>query len=136
MSFYYYRHCLYFKGFVFDFYTFTIKAALIFLIVLALSSALVYYSGYQKDYIFELPVIFFFLSFFLLFLCSCFNFISIFVCTEGITFCLAALIIHNYGYDDASYAGMKYLILGSLASGMFIFGAVLLFGLSGTTNFF
>jgi len=31
---------------------------------------------------------------------------------------------------------MKYLILGSLASGMFIFGSALIFGIAGTTNFF
>ena len=62
--FYFYRRCLYFKGFVFDFYTFTIKFFLLALLLFAFVSIFAYFSSYQKSSIFEVPIIFFFCHFF------------------------------------------------------------------------
>jgi len=41
----------------------------------------------------------------------------------------------NKKSNKSSEAGMKYFILGSLASGMLLFGISLIYGFSGTTNF-
>jgi NADH-quinone oxidoreductase subunit N len=44
---------------------------------------------------------------------------------------------HTYDRDNAvsSEAGVKYFVLGALASGMLLFGASLVYGYTGTTNF-
>src|SRR3546814_19887363 len=39
------------------------------------------------------------------------------------------------GDDRSSEAGLKYFILGALASGILLFGVSLLYGFSGTTDF-
>jgi NADH-quinone oxidoreductase subunit N len=36
--------------------------------------------------------------------------------------------------ESSTEAGLKYFILGALASGIFLFGAGLIYGLTGTTN--
>jgi len=102
----------------------------------AMSCAYVYYQNFKRTYIFEIPLIFLFLTLFLLFFISAFDFISVLFCTEGITFALTTLIIYNSSIEDSSFAAMKYLILGSLAAGLFGFGTSLLFAVTGETDFF
>jgi NADH:ubiquinone oxidoreductase subunit 2 (subunit N) len=136
LSFYFYRACIEYKGFIFDFYSCSLKLGVSFLLIISASCLFFYYKNYGKTYIFELPLIFLFLLFFLFFLISSFDFLAIFFCTEGVTFCLASVIVYSYSYEDSSYAALKYLILGSVAAGFFAFGSALLFSMAGTTNFY
>lgn len=50
---------------------------------------------------------------------------------------LALYVLAAFDRDNAisAEAGMKYFVLGSLASGMMLFGASLVYGFTGTTNF-
>ncbi|QJQ32913.1 NADH-quinone oxidoreductase subunit NuoN [Sphingomonas lacunae] len=50
---------------------------------------------------------------------------------------LAAYVLASFARTDgrASEAGLKYFVLGSLASGMLLYGSSLLYGFTGTTNF-
>ena len=50
---------------------------------------------------------------------------------------LALYVLATYDRDNAvsSEAGVKYFVLGALASGMLLFGASLVYGYTGTTNF-
>ncbi|WP_062762538.1 NADH-quinone oxidoreductase subunit NuoN [Falsirhodobacter sp. alg1] len=50
---------------------------------------------------------------------------------------LALYVVASFRRDSArsSEAGMKYFVLGSLSSGMFLYGASLTYGFSGTTQF-
>jgi NADH-quinone oxidoreductase subunit N len=51
---------------------------------------------------------------------------------------LALYVLAAYDRDNAvsSEAGIKYFVLGALASGIMLFGASLVYGYTGTTNFF
>ena len=50
---------------------------------------------------------------------------------------LALYVLASFARDDAksSEAGLKYFVLGALASGMMLFGMSLVYGFSGTTGF-
>ena len=50
---------------------------------------------------------------------------------------LAAYVLASFMRQDvrSSEAGLKYFVLGSLASGILLYGAALLYGFTGTTNF-
>ena len=50
---------------------------------------------------------------------------------------LSLYVIAAFRRDDtrSSEAGLKYFVLGALASGMFLYGASLIYGFTGTTNF-
>lgn len=50
---------------------------------------------------------------------------------------LSLYVMAAFARDDAksSEAGLKYFVLGALASGMMLFGASLVYGFTGTTNF-
>lgn len=127
---------IYYKGFIFDFYVYFVKFFVILLIVLSTGCCYLYYQNFNKTYIFEIPLIFSFLSFFLMFLVSSFDFMSIFFCTEGITFSLVTLLVYNYNYEDSTFSAVKYLVLASISAGLFGFGSAMIFGLCGSTNFY
>ncbi|HEX5321976.1 MAG TPA: NADH-quinone oxidoreductase subunit N, partial [Stellaceae bacterium] len=50
---------------------------------------------------------------------------------------LALYVVASFDRDSrrSSEAGLKYFVLGALASGMLLYGASLVYGFSGTTNF-
>lgn len=127
---------LHFKGFVFDYFIYFIKFFVLVLFFLATSCCYYFYQNYNRTYIFEIPIIFCFLIFFLMFLISSFDFLSIFFCTEGVTFSLVTLLVYSYNYEDSTFSAVKYLTLASLSTGLFGFGVVSLFGLTGSTNFY
>jgi len=61
--------------------------------------------------------------------------ITLFISIEILTF--ASYILTSYSMRSrlSAEAGMKYLILGGLSSGFFLFGTALLYGLFGSTEF-
>ncbi|MFT2612555.1 proton-conducting transporter membrane subunit, partial [Escherichia coli] len=50
---------------------------------------------------------------------------------------LAAYVLCAFRRDDdkASEAGLKYFVLGALASGILLYGASLIYGFAGSTHF-
>ncbi len=67
-------------------------------------------------------------------LCGSTDLVSIFVSLE--TLSVASYLLSGYMKRDArsSEAALKYLLVGSAAAAVFLYGASLLYGISGTTN--
>jgi NADH-quinone oxidoreductase subunit N len=84
---------------------------------------------------FEYPVLMLLSVFGLMLLVSANDFLSLYMALELGS--LALYVMAAFDRDDAfaSEAGLKYFILGALASGMLLFGVSLLYGFTGTTNF-
>jgi NADH-quinone oxidoreductase subunit N len=72
----------------------------------------------------------------MLFAASANDFILMFVALELITITLYILVSFQRNKAGSIEAGVKYLILGALASGFMVFGTALIFGAANTTNFF
>ncbi len=67
-------------------------------------------------------------------LCGATDLVSVFVSLE--TLSVASYLLSGYMKRDArsSEAALKYLLIGSAAAAVFLYGASLLYGISGTTN--
>jgi NADH-quinone oxidoreductase subunit N len=64
------------------------------------------------------------------------DFMLMFVALELITVTFYVLVSFQRDRQASLEAGVKYLILGALASGFMVFGTALIFGAANTTNFF
>lgn len=72
----------------------------------------------------------------LLLLTSAYDLISLYLAIEVQSLCLYVLAASKKNSSFSLDAGLKYFILGSFSSGLFLFGASLIYGATGTTNFF
>lgn len=63
------------------------------------------------------------------------DFLMLYIGLEMMSFSLYILAAFNRENEKSSEAGLKYFILGSLASGILLYGVSLLYGLTGTTSF-
>jgi NADH:ubiquinone oxidoreductase subunit 2 (subunit N) len=72
----------------------------------------------------------------LLFLTSAYDLISLYLAIEVQSLCLYVLAASKKNSSFSLEAGLKYFILGSFSSALFLFGASLLYGCVGTTNFY
>jgi len=86
------------------------------------------YRTMTKLYLFEYPVLILFSILGMLVMLSSNDFITLY---------LGLYVLASIKKDSlkSSEAGLKYFILGALASGFFLYGVSLLFGITGTTSF-
>jgi NADH-quinone oxidoreductase subunit N len=93
------------------------------------------YLIYQKINSFEYIIIILFAILGLFLLCSSNDFITTYLAMElqSLSFYLLAAFKKNSAYSVES--GLKYFILGAFSSGLFLFGASLIYGALGTVNF-
>ncbi len=84
---------------------------------------------------FEYPVLYLFAVLGLLLMVSANDLLSLYMALELASLSLYVMAAYERDNVRASEAGLKYFVLGSLASGMLLFGASLVYGFSGTTNF-
>ncbi len=108
------------------------------LILLAAAGSLLLSRPYQKNHgiaQFEYPVLVLFATIGMMLMVSAHNLLSLYVALELQS--LALYVLAAFRRDDlrASEAGMKYFVLGALASGILLFGMSLLYGMTGTTDF-
>jgi NADH-quinone oxidoreductase subunit N len=84
---------------------------------------------------FEYPVLVVFATLGMLMMISANDLISLYLGLEMQS--LSLYVIAAFRRDDtrSTEAGLKYFVLGALASGMFLYGASLIYGFAGTTNF-
>jgi len=84
---------------------------------------------------FEFPVLVIFAVLGMCAMISANDFLSLYMGLE--TQSLALYLIAAYQRDTtrSTEAGLKYFVLGALASGLFLYGASLIYGFTGTTNF-
>lgn len=84
---------------------------------------------------FEYILFFLFSVLGLFILCSSNDLITAYLAIELQTLAFYVLASFNRNSTFSVDAGIKYFILGSLSSGIFLFGCSLLYGISGTVNF-
>ena len=84
---------------------------------------------------FEYVLFFLFSVLGLFVLCSSNDLITAYLAIELQTLSFYVLASFNRNSTFSVDAGIKYFILGSLSSGLFLFGSSLLYGISGTVNF-
>ena len=89
----------------------------------------------QKLNQFEYVLFFLFSVLGLFVLCSSNDLITAYLAIELQTLAFYVLASFNRNSTFSVDAGIKYFILGSLSSGLFLFGSSLLYGISGTVNF-
>ena len=93
------------------------------------------YRALKKLYLFEYPVLILFSILGMLVMLSSNDFITLYLGLELQSLSLYVLAAIKKDSLKSSEAGLKYFILGALASGFFLFGVSLLFGITGTTSF-
>ncbi|HEY1721322.1 MAG TPA: NADH-quinone oxidoreductase subunit NuoN [Magnetospirillaceae bacterium] len=83
----------------------------------------------------EFPVVTLFATLGMMMMVSANNLISLYLSLELQSLSLYVLAAYQRDNAKATEAGLKYFVLGSLASGMLLYGASLVYGFSGTTGF-
>lgn len=84
---------------------------------------------------FEYPVLLVFATIGMMIMVSANNFMSLYVGLELQSFCLYILAAFNRDHVKSAESGLKYFILGALASGMMLFGISLIYGFTGSVSF-
>ncbi len=84
---------------------------------------------------FEYPVLVLLATLGMLMMISANNLISLYLGLELQSLALYVLAAYQRDSGRATEAGLKYFVLGSLASGMLLYGSSLIYGFAGTTGF-
>lgn len=84
---------------------------------------------------FEIPVMVLFATIGMMMMISANNLISLYLGLELQSLALYVLAASQRDNAKATEAGLKYFVLGSLASGLLLYGASLVYGFAGTTGF-
>ncbi|MEO6104452.1 MAG: NADH-quinone oxidoreductase subunit NuoN [Pseudoxanthomonas sp.] len=108
-------------------------------VVILLTSALslVYAWPYLRErnlYPGEVPVLILFATAGMMMLVSAGNLVMIYLGLELLALCSYALVTLNRDDGLSTEAGMKYIVLGSLASGLLLYGMSLVYGAAGTLD--
>lgn len=92
---------------------------------------------YKKDNIrlFESPVLLIFATLGMFLLISAHDLIALFIGLELQSLCIYVLVASRRESSLSSEAGLKYFILGALATALYLYGASLVYGYTGTTEF-
>ncbi len=93
------------------------------------------YRSFEKLFIYEYPLLILFSILGMLIMISANDFISLYMGLELQSLSLYVLASIKKDSSKSSEAGLNYFILGALASGFFLFGVSLLFGIAGTTTY-
>ncbi len=84
---------------------------------------------------FEYPVLVVFAALGMVIMVSSRDLIALYMGVELQSLCLYVLAAYNRDSLRASEAGLKYFVLGALSSGMLLYGASLIYGFAGSTQF-
>lgn len=84
---------------------------------------------------FEYPVLMLFATLGMMGMISANDLIALYVGLELQSLSLYVIAAFKRDFAKSSEAGLKYFVLGALSSGMLLYGASLIYGFAGTTNF-
>lgn len=84
---------------------------------------------------FEYPVLILFATAGMMMMVSANDFLSLYLGLETQSLSLYVLAAYHRDSVKATESGLKYFVLGSLASGLLLYGVSLVYGFSGTTSF-
>lgn len=93
------------------------------------------FSKYEKEFHFEYYILIFLALLGLLLVVNANDFIFLYLALELQSLSLYVLAASNRYLNKSIEGGLKYFILGSLASGFFLFGISLIYGFTGLTTF-
>lgn len=85
--------------------------------------------------VFEFSILFFSCNVFLLLLISCFNLFNFYLIVEGIGLCSYSLLSTGVKSIGITESAVKYFFLGSFASGILLFGIVIIYSFIGNLHF-
>ncbi len=91
--------------------------------------------GQEEDDRFEFPLLMMLATLGMCLLVSAADMLSLYLGLELMSLSLYVLTAYHRDNRMATEAGMKYFVLGSLASGLLLFGISYLYGFTGTTSF-
>jgi NADH-quinone oxidoreductase subunit N len=89
----------------------------------------------EKAARFELPVLVLFSTVGMMLMISANDLISLYIGLEMQSLSLYVLAAYQRDSERSTEAGVKYFVLGALASGLLLYGASLVYGFGGTTTF-
>jgi len=116
--------------------SFTIFAKVLTLLGAALTLLLInVWAHNEKIARFELPVLVLFSALGMMVMISANDFISLYLGLELQSLSLYVLAAYHRDNLRSTEAGVKYFVLGALASGLLLYGASLVYGFAGTTSF-
>ena len=84
---------------------------------------------------FEYPVLLLFATLGMLIMLSANDFMTVYIGLELLSLSLYVVAAFHRDNEQSAEAGLKYFVLGALASGLFLYGASLVYGFAGTTSF-
>lgn len=84
---------------------------------------------------FEFPVLVLFATLGMLVMVSANDLMSLYIGLELLSLSLYVIAAFNRDSERSAEAGLKYFVLGALASGLLLYGSSLVYGFAGTTNF-
>tara|TARA_B100001123_G_scaffold406148_1_gene497131 strand:+ start:136 stop:1587 length:1452 start_codon:yes stop_codon:yes gene_type:complete len=93
------------------------------------------YNEREKIQRFEFPILILFAALGMLLMVSANDLISLYVGLELQSLALYVIAAFRRDSTKSSEAGLKYFVLGALSSGMLLYGASLIYGFAGTTQF-
>lgn len=94
-----------------------------------------YYKDYQKQAVFEFPVLLLLAVTGMMLMVSANTLLALYMGLELQSLALYVMAAIHRDSPRSSEAGLKYFVLGALASGLFLYGASLVYGFSGTISF-
>jgi len=128
------RHVAFDGLFVADRFSGFAKALILLASALTTAMSLPYLER-EKIGRFEYPVLVLFATLGMMMMVSANDFMALYLGLELQSLTLYVLAAYHRDNLKATEAGVKYFVLGALASGMLLYGASLLYGFAGTTSF-
>jgi NADH-quinone oxidoreductase subunit N len=120
--------------FVMDSFAGFMKLLILFALTVTMAISISYI--YQEEIIkFEYPVLLLFSGIGMLLMVSAHNLLSMYVGLELQALCLYILAAIRRDHIKSAEAGIKYFVLGALASGMLLYGISLVYGFTGSISF-
>ena len=109
--------------------------ALILLSTLCIFGLSFSYLQQERIKAFEYVILLLLATLSLMLMVSSYDFISLYLAIEFQSLGLYVLAALKRDNEYSTEAGLKYFVLGAFSSGFYLFGASLIYGLTGTTNF-
>jgi NADH-quinone oxidoreductase subunit N len=120
--------------FIVDSFAACMKVLILLASFLTLVMSLQYWRAEQRER-FEYPVLILFATLGMMLMVSANDLMSLYMGLELQSLCLYVLAAFRRNALRSSEAGLKYFVLGALASGFLLYGCSLIYGYMGTTNF-
>jgi NADH-quinone oxidoreductase subunit N len=122
--------------FVLDSYAMFAKVLVLFAASVVLILSTEYFRKHEASLGFEVPILVILSVVGMLVMISATDLLSVYIGLEMQSLALYVIAASKRGCNKASEAGIKYFVLGALASGILLYGISFVYGYSGSTNLY